>query len=330
MSVKRYLNYRVSNQAFDDALAPVLIPEKVFNELNTEGAYTFIEHLAAPVEGTGGIYTPEFFESFVGKIKNRPIPGDKFGHRDLPVSDFYTVGGSVQRNDAGGADVYLKIIVPATGYDGATNAGLVRDIKIGNAEFSIVTEPEIENRDGKQYFIASLSGERNDRVDEGAMAHELLANKNEKENEVMIDPETLAAIKTAVKEAVAEAGAANGKKRSNDEAEQVLETLKKDLGLPPEAPASEVVKEVETLEKEVEEVSESVAEVEANRLCGTEVLKNGQKNPAREYFVKNCKGKRGKALKNAVVELQNDIILKTLLGNIATGVELNAPESLWG
>jgi hypothetical protein len=284
MATKRYLNYRVSNKVFDEALAPPLIPSKTYKELNTEGAYMFVEHLTAPVEGTGGIYTPEFFESYINKTKERPIPGDKFGHRDLPVSDFYTIGGSVKRNDSGGADVYLKILVPPTGYDGATNSGLVRDIKIGNAEFSIVTEPEIENRDGKQYFCASLGGERNDRVDEGAMTHELLANKNGKEKN-MIDPETLAAIKTAVKEAIAESGSTNDKKRSNDEAEQTLETIKKDLGLPPEATPSEVVKEVETLEKEVEEVSESVAEVEANRFCGEAVLKNGQKNPAREYFI---------------------------------------------
>jgi hypothetical protein len=181
----RRLNLRRGNAALDASKYPTLIPADVYQTLAGTGAYEFVEHLVAPVEGDGGIYTPEFFESFLGKTAQKPIPGDKLGHRALPVSDFYTIGGQVDRQ-GDVADVYLKILIPATGYNGESNEGLVRDVKARVAQFSIMTDAEtVHAPDGKCYIRESLGNERNDRVTEGAMYQDLLANGKPDEQEIM-------------------------------------------------------------------------------------------------------------------------------------------------
>jgi hypothetical protein len=159
--------------------APVLVPEAVYRTLAEEGSYEFVEHIDAPVEGDSGIYTPEFFESYIAVLAERPIPGSKRGHIDTPDSDFYTVGGAVNKNGET-ADVYLRILVPPTDYDGNSNSGLVRDVKTKIAQFSLVADGELERgADGRSYITKSLGGERNDRVDAGAMEQNLLANKKD-------------------------------------------------------------------------------------------------------------------------------------------------------
>jgi hypothetical protein len=185
---RRFLNYKTTNEALDLSIAPVLIPDAVYKTLAEEGSYEFVEHLTAPIEGDGGIYTPDFFESILASMAEKPIPGNKRGHLDTPESDFYTIGGAVNRT-ADGADVYLRLLIPPTDYDGGGNAGLVRDVKAKVAQFSIVVSAEPERgADGKSYITKTLGSERNDRVDSGAMEQELLANNKDRqpdETEIM-------------------------------------------------------------------------------------------------------------------------------------------------
>jgi transcriptional regulator with XRE-family HTH domain len=191
---RRCLNFRAANEALDLSVAPVLIPEAVYKTLAEEGSYEFVEHIKAPTEGDGGIYTPEFFESYINVLADRPIPGSKRGHIDTPDSDFYTVGGMVNKTGEG-ADVYLRILVPPTDYDGKSNAGLVRDVKAKIAQFSLIVDAEPERgADGKSYVTKTLGGERNDRVDYGAMEQELLANKKEGDDKPPDESEIMALI----------------------------------------------------------------------------------------------------------------------------------------
>jgi hypothetical protein len=127
-------------------------------------------------------------------MAEKPIPGNKRGHLNTPVSDFYTIGGAVNRT-ADGADVYLRLLIPPTDYDGGSNAGLIRDVKAKAAQFSIAAAAEPERgADGKSYVTKSLGSERNDRVDAGAMEQELLANKKEGGNEPPDETEIMALI----------------------------------------------------------------------------------------------------------------------------------------
>ena len=191
---RRFLNFRRANEAADLSAAPVLIPEAVYKTLAEEGSYEFVEHIAAPVEGDGGIYTPEFFESYIAVLAEKPIPGSKRGHLDTPDSDFYTVGGAVNKTETG-ADVYLRILVPPTDYDGNSNSGLVRDIKANIAQFSLVADGEPERgADGHSYITKTLGNERNDRVDAGAMDQDLLANRKDEGEKPPDETEIMALI----------------------------------------------------------------------------------------------------------------------------------------
>jgi hypothetical protein len=191
---RRFLNFRGTNESLDLSVAPVLIPEAVYKTLAEEGSYEFVEYITAPIKGDGGIYTSEFFESYIAGIAEKPIPGSKRGHIDTPDSDFYTIGGAVNKTETG-ADVYLRILVPPTDYDGNSNAGLVRDVKAKIAQFSLIVDAEPERgSDGQDYITKSLGSERNDRVDYGAMEQELLANKEKEGGDPPSETEIMALI----------------------------------------------------------------------------------------------------------------------------------------
>lgn len=167
---------------------PTLIPEKKMNILleENENPYFAIEEIldiTEPVFPTmnmwspvGVTFTKKFWDSYLVKIKKRPLPGSKDGHKSLydpgtPATDIYTVGGKREGNK-----VWLKIYIPTMGAN-SSNEGLIRDAKVGILHFSIVSQTKdvIElNENGeitKFLAVESVSGERNDVVeyDQGAM-----------------------------------------------------------------------------------------------------------------------------------------------------------------
>jgi len=148
---------------------PVLIPEKAREAIFVDGAYEFVEAIKYPTEGTGGIYTKEYFASLIDYMKNYPIPGSKDGH-ESQSDDFYTVGGELQETSNGEGVCYFHMVVPPEDFHGGSNAGLIRSLKAGVPELSLVADVEPERgNDGKSYFRKEMGRPRNDIVPEGAM-----------------------------------------------------------------------------------------------------------------------------------------------------------------
>ena len=160
-----------------------LVPSKKMDELTNGDPDPFykVEAIGFPAKGTGGVYDESFFKSYLNVTKDRPIPGSKRGHEftSRPSSDFYTVGGRMDKNaDGKTGTVYLKIYIPKQG-DTTDNAGFIRDARAGIVNFSLVTAPDYKvvtepdengNRVQVTHFVASKGYERNDAVEYGAGA----------------------------------------------------------------------------------------------------------------------------------------------------------------
>jgi hypothetical protein len=157
-----------------------IISNDIFTELrkndeNPEPLFV-VEAIDFPVEGSGGIYTKQFFESFLSRMKNHVYGGNKLGHSYPERNDFYTIGGQLELNEDGeSGTVYLKIYIPSFGFE-TTNSGFIRDVKAKNVHYSLVTAPTYEMKADKKgnmirYFIGSTGYERNDAVpyEAGAM-----------------------------------------------------------------------------------------------------------------------------------------------------------------
>ena len=133
---------RLKNRAAPDLpppdKIPVLIPPKAFEAINAEGAYEFVESIAIPTEGAGGIYTADYFNSLLDYLKQYPIPGSKDGHESQSI-DFYTIGGELQLQSEKDGVCNLRILVPPNGWNGS-NAALISSLKAGVPELSIVAE----------------------------------------------------------------------------------------------------------------------------------------------------------------------------------------------
>jgi chorismate mutase len=186
-------NSAKANDLPDAASLPTLASKQVMNALlegepkDTE-PYFVTEAIDFPALGSGGVYQGSFFNSFLSKIANRPIGGNKLGHYDSDSkNDLYTIGGKVVNGKGDTGTAYFKIFVPQMGYE-TSNFGLIRDFKARNVRMSLVTQPEVEQQQSPvtgemvNYFTASNGFERNDVVSEGAMAQRL-SNHDEPEDE---------------------------------------------------------------------------------------------------------------------------------------------------
>jgi hypothetical protein len=168
-----YCNYRTSKSNLPDPQSlPTLIKADAMKAIigNEENPLWRVEAIDFPIKGTGGWYTEEFFESFLDRMKTHPFGGNKLGHSYPEKNDFYTVGGKIEKSGSDGSGtVYFKIIIPSMGYE-TTNSGFIRDVLAGNVHFSLVTQPEYEERENKKtgekdrYFTKSIGYERNDAV----------------------------------------------------------------------------------------------------------------------------------------------------------------------
>jgi hypothetical protein len=181
-----YLNYSSDNDTPAVETVPVLLPDEKYKSLTKgdEKPYFKIESIEYPAKGTGGIYAEEFFESFLNVTKDRPIPGTKRGHtwESRPASDFYTVGGRLDKNGDGSGTAHFRIYIPRDG-DSDSNAGLIRDAQANIVHFSLVTYPEYKveaDEEGNEilFFTASKGYERNDAVEYGAGAMKQAVNSS--------------------------------------------------------------------------------------------------------------------------------------------------------
>ena len=166
---------------------PILVPDKAKDSICTEGTYEFVEAVKYPTEGTGGIYTKEYFKSIIDYLSRYPIPGSKDGH-ESQSDDFYTIGGELQETSADEGVCFLRIAVPPEDFHGGSNAGLIRSLKAGVPELSLVADVEAERgQDGKAYFRKELGRPRNDIVPEGAMDVSVGNSANEMEIMALIE-----------------------------------------------------------------------------------------------------------------------------------------------
>ena len=187
-------NFRSEKLSLSPEVVPTLVPAIVMDELQRGDSepYFKLQAIKYPVEGTGvypsakATYTEEFWESFLGVCKQRPIPGSKRGHEfaSRPSTDFYLVGGKLEKSSKGKGTVYLKNYVPPEG-DTTSNAGLIRDMKAGIVHFSIVTMPKYETEGDEQHFTGSAGYERNDAVEYGVGAMEQSTNAGGEEFEIL-------------------------------------------------------------------------------------------------------------------------------------------------
>ena len=165
---------------------PILIPQKALDAIKAEDAYEFVEAIDFPTEGTGGIYTGEYFGSIIDYLKEYPIPGSKDGH-DSQGDDYYTIGGEIQNQSESSGVCYLRIMVPPEGWN-SSNANLIRSLKAGIPELSLVADVEpTRGNDGKVYFTKELGRPRNDIVPEGAMEVTIGNSIDEKEVFALIE-----------------------------------------------------------------------------------------------------------------------------------------------
>jgi hypothetical protein len=169
---------------------PTLVNEKVLAEIMKDekgipdpAPYFSVQAIKFPATGNGlrygsiGIYEKPFFNSFINKTKNGPIPGSKFGHEftPKPSNDFYMIGGKIVANEADPktGTAFFKMYIPTKGYT-TDNSGLIRDARAGLVNYSLVAKPEYTVKTSsagvEEYHITgSLNSERNDAVETGAM-----------------------------------------------------------------------------------------------------------------------------------------------------------------
>jgi len=174
---------RLKNKASPDLplpeKIPSLVPPKALEAIQTEGSYEFVEAIDVPTEGTGGIYTADYFRSLLDYLKQYPIPGSKDGHESQGI-DFYTIGGELQMQSEKDGVCYLRILVPPNGWN-SSNAALISSLKAGIPELSIVADVEpTRGNDGKIYFTKEMGRPRNDIVPEGAMEQTIGNSVDEK------------------------------------------------------------------------------------------------------------------------------------------------------
>jgi hypothetical protein len=179
-----FLNYRSLSDTPSAESVPNLVPDKKLKSIldGDSEPYYKIESIEYPVKGSGGIYTEQFFESFLNVMRDRPIPGSKRGHtwESRPSSDLYTVGGRMDSKGDGTGTVHMKVYIPKNG-DSDSNVGLIRDAKANIVHFSLVTWPEYtvtKDADGNEItkFTATKGYERNDAVEYGAGAMKQTVN----------------------------------------------------------------------------------------------------------------------------------------------------------
>ena len=190
-----YLNFKTPDSATLPKASelPTLIPEETFNVLRegdqNQEPLLVTEAIDFPVEGSGGVYTKEFFQSFLNRLKVHVFGGNKLGHSWPERDDFFTIGGKINTNQDGKTGtVYLKIYIPSFGFE-TTNSGFIRNVKAKNVHYSLVTYPQGELRKGddgeyKMHFVESIGYERNDAVpfEGGAMKQRVNTSEVQKIN----------------------------------------------------------------------------------------------------------------------------------------------------
>jgi hypothetical protein len=302
---------------------PILVDKTVLANIKGDEAtpYELVEAIPFPSEGQGGIYTAEYFESLLENIKARPLGGSKTGHSNSN-DDFFTVGGKVEYTNEKEGVCYLRILVPADGYE-TSNAGFIRSCKAGNMEFSIVAnvEPERAN-DGKIYFNKDMGKARNDAVSEGAMPQSVSNSAKEKEifeliNKGLIDLETDSS-ELIVKGKVSRYGAVKLQSSDGKLAYRILNAIKKKLNNEGEEP-----KKTEVKKMDLNELIEKLKNFVTN---GDITLEQIAEKLKQENKLRNADDETRKKLQETIIEVLG-LEANTPVADIIKAVEEALKES---
>ena len=187
------LNYKSSGQTKVTAdQIETMIPADKWDELakNDSAPFFSVESIQYPaignthMYGVPGTYDESYFQELENACKKKPIPGSNDGHSNSskPHNDLFTVGVKVVSNGDGTGTAYFKNYIPPTDWQGNSNAGLIRDSKLGLLNFSLVSHPKYQieqTANGVEYHIIGTNGgDRNDAVEEGAMDQTVNSREN--------------------------------------------------------------------------------------------------------------------------------------------------------
>ncbi len=328
---------------------PTLIKDSYMKDLlkNDDAPYYKIQRMEYPLMGNRIRYTESFFESFLNKLPERPIPGSKSGHSifggDRPDTDFYLVGGKLEKNGDGTGIVYFKNYIPKEGAL-SSNARFIDENKLNMVHFSLVTCPKLviennpETGDVMRTAVESIRGERNDAVEHsmGAMKQETNAGKsgveNPKEGEKSMEiKEMLVAIKNALKNgSVAVEDVAKGleieSKMINAEHTAAVEVAKglTNLGV------KDAVAEFTVLKNKVKADSDVVYNAKLDTEFGVskKATDGTETNVLRECAEMALANADRSKVDEAIATFKNSAVAKTLAGQLAsTQSAINVVES---
>lgn len=303
----------------DPDTIPTLVPKSIMDEWlkNDSAPYYKLQKINYPIKANGIFYDESFFESFLSKTKERPIPGSKSGHEmywgKRPPTDLLLVGGKIEKNGDGTGSIYFKNYIPPKG-DSGDNEIFIRENRSGMVHYSLVTYPEediIINENGEEeiHCTKSIKGERNDAVeyDLGAMKQVTNAgvtgemNTYEETEEMEITKNDLVSRLNALK--------ANG--------EITLMEVAEAMGLKNQVVTEEHLRAVNAL-KELEKIGikDPVEDVKALNALFDENAKAVRNAALTEAFGASEKDEAGNE-KNLVRQYANKMVPES-----ATGVEL--------
>lgn len=312
---------------------PNLIPDKILNKWlsNDENPYYKIQKIPFPIIANGIEYEETFFESFINKLNDRPIPGSKAGHSifwgEKPDTDFILVGGLIESTGDGKGNVYFKNYIPLNGAKN-DNERFILENKSDMIHYSLVTVPEIvtetnSNGERKVRAIKSLYSERNDAVEygTGSMSSEMVTNKFDDEDigeEQIMDKNELLKVLNGLVE--------NGK--------ITLIEIAKNLGLEnqlvntehtaavavcnalKEAGVEDPLKKIKELQSEIDGNKESIFNSVMTEKYGVSHTEE-KPNLLRQYAEGKLVNKSGKDLDAGIEELKKDPIAMNFAAQIA-------------
>ena len=118
MSELRRLNYSQSKKKtrliIDPTEIPNLVPADILKEWQKDDTdpYYKIQEIEYPIVANRINYKESFFESFINKLKERPIPGSRAGHELFssvrPPTDFIMIGAKMVPASDGNGTVYFN------------------------------------------------------------------------------------------------------------------------------------------------------------------------------------------------------------------------------
>ena len=188
----RRLNLKYENRTkllkIDPDTIPTLVPKSILSDWikDDENPYYKIQAMKYPIKANNINYQESFFEEFISKLKERPIPGNKYGHETAwgkrATTDFILVGAKLDKKGNGKGTVYLKNYIPPVGESG-DNEIFIRANKSDMIHYSLVSytrDEVVKDKDGSMIInvIGSVKGERNDAVEYGLGAMEQKTNED--------------------------------------------------------------------------------------------------------------------------------------------------------